>query len=102
MRKLGCPPHACSSKRKNGEPQQKRNLESAKNLAEEVFFCGPDDFRSGLVRRPMAVPANNDDRTAFGFAHEKSRGGGQLIGDGENCGAQDFALPVARAAKIEE
>ena len=39
---------------------------------------------------------------ARGFVHEKSCSGGEFIGDGEDCGAEKFAMAVARAAEIDQ
>ena len=50
----------------------------------------------------VAIAANDNDWSACGFVHEESRGGGELIGDGKNCGAKKFAMAIARASQIDE
>ena len=50
----------------------------------------------------MAIAANDYHGSACRFIHEEACGGGEFIGDRQDCGAEKFAMAVARAAQIDE
>ena len=72
------------------------------SLAEKVFFGRADDARSGILYEAVLIAANDNYGRACGFVHEEPRSGGEFIGNGEDCGAEKFAMAVARAAEIDE
>src|SRR6266481_4564316 len=70
--------------------------------AEEVFRRGTDDAGSGFEAGLVAVSANQHHRRAFGLFHEKTGGGGEFIGNGEDRCGERLSVAIAGAAKIEE
>jgi hypothetical protein len=71
-------------------------------LTEEIFVHRADDAGGGVLHRLEVVAANDDDGRAFGLAHEQARGGGKLIGDGQDGGMQRLHVAIVSAAKIDE
>jgi len=72
------------------------------SLAEKVFFGRADDAGGGILDEVVAKTANDNYGRACGFVHEEPCSGGEFIGNGEDCGAEKFAMAVARAAEIDE
>ena len=70
--------------------------------AKEIFSGGADNARGGILDGAIPIAANDHHGSASGFAHEKTGGGGEFIGDGKDRGAEKLAMAVARAAKIDE
>ena len=71
-------------------------------LTKEIFASRADDAGSGILDEAVLIAANDNYGRACGFVHEEPRSGGEFIGNGEDCGAEKFAMAVARAAEIDE
>src|SRR5260370_22256840 len=75
------------SKEKNGATKQ-------------VFHGGADDAGGEFGGRLVTIAADENDRGAFGFAHQEASRSGEFVGDREDRGGERLAVTVALAAQV--
>src|SRR5260370_37195601 len=78
------------------------NAESTekKGSTKQVFHGGEDDAGGEFGGRLVTIAADENDRGAFGFAHQEASRGGEFVGDREDRGGERLAVTVALAAQV--